>query len=78
LSNATTKSVKPPATVNEIFSAGSGNLLLLSTPTSVILYDIQQRQTVAEINTPPVKYIVWSSDHNQVALLSKHSTFLKI
>ncbi|RGB25538.1 coatomer WD associated region-domain-containing protein [Rhizophagus diaphanus] len=73
LSNTTTKSVKPPATVNEIFSAGSSNLLLLSTPTSVILYDIQQRQTVAEINTPPVKYIVWSSDHNQVALLSKHT-----
>jgi len=75
LSNSTTKSVKAPATVNEIFSAGSSNLLLLSTSTSVILYDIQQRQTVAEINTPPVKYVVWSSDHNQVALFSKHSTF---
>ncbi|CAG8443593.1 6189_t:CDS:10 [Acaulospora morrowiae] len=73
LSNVTTKSVKPPAIVNEIFSAGSSNLLLLSTPTSVILYDIQQRQTVAEISTPPVKYVVWSSEHTQVALLSKHT-----
>ncbi|CAG8819946.1 19700_t:CDS:10, partial [Gigaspora margarita] len=73
LSNATTKSVKPSATVNEIFNAGSSNLLLLSTPTSVILYDIQQRQVVSEINTPPVKYVVWSSDHSQVALLGKHT-----
>ncbi|CAG8636627.1 6826_t:CDS:10, partial [Racocetra fulgida] len=73
LSNATTKSVKPSATVNEIFNAGSSNLLLLSTPTSVILYDIQQRQIVSEVNTPPVKYVVWSSDHSQVALLSKHT-----
>ncbi|CAG8542349.1 5895_t:CDS:10, partial [Diversispora eburnea] len=73
LSNTTTKSLKPPASVNEIFNAGSSNLLLLSTQNSVILYDIQQRQTIAEINTPPVKYVVWSSDHNQVALLSKHT-----
>ncbi|CAJ0755331.1 24382_t:CDS:10 [Entrophospora sp. SA101] len=73
LSNSTTKSIKPPTTVNDIFSAGSGNLLLMSTPTSVILYDIQQRQSVAEITTPPVKYVVWSSDYNQVVLLSKHT-----
>ncbi|KAG9287253.1 hypothetical protein G9A89_008883 [Geosiphon pyriformis] len=32
-----------------------------------------QRQTIAEINTPPVKYVVWSSDQGQVALLSKHT-----
>ncbi|KAL1918268.1 uncharacterized protein VTP21DRAFT_2928 [Calcarisporiella thermophila] len=72
LSNATTKSVKPPAQVNEIFYAGTGNLLL-STPNSVILYDIQQRKTLAELSTPPVKYVVWSADMNMVALLSKHT-----
>ncbi|CAJ0639193.1 15708_t:CDS:10, partial [Entrophospora sp. SA101] len=77
LSNSTTKSIKPPTTVNDIFSAGSGNLLLMSTPTSVILYDIQQRQSVAEITTPPVKYVVWSSDYNQVVLLSKHTERLQ-
>ncbi|CAG8565874.1 7824_t:CDS:10 [Paraglomus occultum] len=73
LSNQTTKTIKPPATVNEIFSAGSGNLLLLSTPQSVILYDIQQRQTLNEITMPFAKYVFWSSDHSQVALLSKHT-----
>ncbi|CAG8582649.1 3224_t:CDS:10 [Ambispora gerdemannii] len=73
LTNIVTKAIKPPATVNEIFNAGSSNLLLLSTSTSVILYDIQQRQTVGEINTPPVKYVIWSADHSQVALLSKHT-----
>lgn len=72
LSNAVTKTIKPPATVNDIFYGGTGSLLL-STPTSVILYDIQQRQTLSEITTPPVKYIVWSTDMQLVALLSKHT-----
>ena len=47
--------------------------LILSSATSVVLYDIQQQKTLAEINTPPVKYVVWSADGSLVALLSKHS-----
>ncbi|KAG0232011.1 hypothetical protein BGW42_008522 [Actinomortierella wolfii] len=72
LQNNSTKSFKTPAIVNEIFYAGTGQLLL-STPTSVILFDIQQRRTIAEVTTPPVKYVVWSSDMAYVALLSKHT-----
>ncbi len=37
------------------------------------LFDVQQRSTVAELSTPPIKYVVWSSDMNRVALLSKHA-----
>ncbi|OZJ05293.1 hypothetical protein BZG36_01950 [Bifiguratus adelaidae] len=72
LSNTVTKSFKTPTQVNEIFYAGTSNLLL-ATPNSVILYDVQQRRTIAEINTPPVKYVIWSNDMSMVALLSKHT-----
>ena len=72
LQNNSTKSFKAPSVVNEIFYAGTGQLLL-STPTSVILYDIQQRRTISEVTTPPVKYVVWSADMSYVALLSKHT-----
>lgn len=57
---------------NEIFYGGTASLIL-SSPTAVVLYDIQQQKTIAEITTPPVKYVVWSADGSLVALLSKHS-----
>ncbi|KAF9585928.1 hypothetical protein BGW38_010979 [Lunasporangiospora selenospora] len=72
LQNNSTKSFKTPSVVNEIFYAGTGQLLL-STPTSVILFDIQQRRIISEVTTPPVKYVVWSADMSHVALLSKHT-----
>lgn len=72
LQNNSTKSFKTPSMVNEIFYAGTGQLLL-STPTSVILFDIQQRKVISEVTTPPVKYVVWSADMSYMALLSKHT-----
>ena len=72
MTGAVVKSIKPPVQTNEIFYGGTASLILSST-SSVVLYDIQQQKTIAELNTPPVKYIVWSQDASQVALLSKHS-----
>ena len=66
------KSIKPTVQTNEIFYGGTASLILSST-TSVVLYDIQQQKTVAEVNSPPVKYVVWSADGSLVALMSKHS-----
>ncbi|KAH9989662.1 coatomer subunit alpha-2 [Russula vinacea] len=63
LTGAVVKSIKPPVQTNEIFYGGTASLILSST-SSV---------TIAELNTPPVKYIVWSQDGSQVALLSKHT-----
>ncbi|KAJ7835621.1 coatomer WD associated region-domain-containing protein [Mycena leptocephala] len=40
---------------------------------SVVLYDIQQQKTLAEVNSPPVKYVVWSNNGSLVALMSKHT-----
>ncbi|KAF8512519.1 coatomer subunit alpha-2 [Hysterangium stoloniferum] len=72
LSNSITKTIKPPVQTNDIFYGGTASLLL-SSPTAVLLYDIQQQKVLAEIASPPVKYVVWSTDGMFVALLSKHT-----
>lgn len=75
LSNSITKSIKCPVQTNDIFYGGTASLLL-STGTQVILYDIQQQKILAELSTPPVKYVVWNNDGNMVALLSKHTIMI--
>ncbi|KAI0064361.1 coatomer subunit alpha-2 [Artomyces pyxidatus] len=72
LTGSVVKSIKPPVQTNEIFYGGTASLILSST-SSVVLYDIQQQKTIAELNSPPVKYVMWSQDNSQVALLSKHT-----
>ncbi|KAJ7064892.1 coatomer subunit alpha-2 [Mycena amicta] len=72
LANSVVKTIKPPVQTNEIFYGGTASLILSSTST-VVLYDIQQQKTIAEINSPPVKYVVWSNDGALVALMSKHT-----
>lgn len=42
----------------------------------VVLFDVQQRITLGELSTPFVKYVVWSKDMAQVALLSKHAIII--
>jgi coatomer protein complex subunit alpha (xenin) len=72
LSNSTTKSIKPPTNINEIYYGGVGSLLLCAS-SSTILYDIQQKKTISELAVPGVKYVVWSNDGLHAALLSKHN-----
>ncbi|KAF9448057.1 coatomer subunit alpha-2 [Macrolepiota fuliginosa MF-IS2] len=72
LSNSAVKTIKPPVQTNEIFYGGTACLILSST-SSVVLYDIQQQKTIAELNSQPVKYVVWSNDGTLVALMSKHT-----
>jgi coatomer protein complex subunit alpha (xenin) len=72
LSNTITKTIKAPVQTNEIFYGGTASLILSST-NAVVLYDIQQQKILAELTTPPVKYVIWNADGSTVALLSKHS-----
>lgn len=72
LKNENTKQFKPPANVVDIFYAGTKNLMM-ATPTSVVLFDTELRQTVSELNVNGVRYTVWSPDMSLVALLSKHT-----
>ena len=77
LSNNIIKTVKCPVQTNDIFYGGTASLILSSTA-SVALFDIQQQKVLAELTTPPVKYVVWSTDGNNVALLSKHSKLCRV
>ncbi|KAG6828096.1 hypothetical protein H0H92_009251 [Tricholoma furcatifolium] len=72
LSNTVVKAIKAPIVTNEIFYGGTASLILSSTA-SVVLYDIQQGKTLAEINSAPIKYVVWSADNSLVALMGKHT-----
>ncbi|GAB7346663.1 hypothetical protein MBLNU459_g1792t1 [Dothideomycetes sp. NU459] len=72
LSNSTTKTIKPPHGTVDVYFGGTGCLLLI-TPTTVYLYDIQQKKQLAELAVNGVKYVVWSTDGLYAALLSKHN-----
>ncbi|KAK7532834.1 coatomer WD associated region-domain-containing protein [Phyllosticta citribraziliensis] len=72
LSGSTTKTIKPPPGTVDIYFGGTGCLLLI-TPASVVLYDIQQKKHLAELAVPGVKYVIWSNDGLHAALLSKHN-----
>ena len=72
LSNSTTKSFKSPSGTTDITYGGTGCLLLV-TPTTVVLYDIQQKKQLAELSVAGVKYVSWSNDGLYAALLSKHN-----
>ncbi|KAL2033546.1 hypothetical protein VTO58DRAFT_104260 [Aureobasidium pullulans] len=72
LQNSTTKTIKPPLGTVDVYFGGTGCLLLI-TPTTVVLYDIQQKKQLAELAVNGVKYVVWSSDGLYAALLSKHN-----
>ncbi len=66
------KKVQVPS-CEEIFYAGTGSLLLRDAE-GVTLFDVQQKRSLATVKIPKVKYVVWSSDANHVALLAKHGT----
>nr|GMD96241.1 coatomer subunit alpha-1-like [Ipomoea batatas] len=65
------KSILPMAT-DAIFYAGTGNLLCRAED-RVMIFDLQQRIVLGDLQTPFIRYIVWSQDMESVALLSKHS-----
>ncbi|KAJ7522181.1 hypothetical protein O6H91_19G086400 [Diphasiastrum complanatum] len=73
LRNEVTKKCTAPAgTTDAIFYAGTG-MLLCRSEDKVILFDATQKTVLTDINTPFVKYVVWSNDMELIALLSKHT-----
>uniref|UniRef100_A0A2K5S7W9 COPI coat complex subunit alpha n=1 Tax=Cebus imitator TaxID=2715852 RepID=A0A2K5S7W9_CEBIM len=71
LKNEITKKVQVP-NCDEIFYAGTGNLLLRDAD-SITLFDVQQKRTLASVKISKVKYVIWSADMSHVALLAKHA-----
>ncbi|PWA54581.1 coatomer subunit alpha-1 [Artemisia annua] len=72
LKNEIVKKSGLPITTDSIFYAGTGNLLCRAED-RVVIFDLQQRTVLGSLQTPFVKYIVWSNDMETVALLSKHA-----
>ncbi|KAI4375695.1 hypothetical protein MLD38_013534 [Melastoma candidum] len=75
LSNEVVKKSGLPAPADAIFYAGTGNLLCRAED-RVYIFDMQQRLVLGELQTPFIKYIVWSNDMETVALLSKHAIII--
>lgn len=71
LKNEIVKKCELPVPIDAIFYAGTGSLLCRAED-KVFIFDLQQRTTQGELQTPFVKYVVWSSNMESVALLSKH------
>ncbi|KAL9687190.1 hypothetical protein QQ045_031588 [Rhodiola kirilowii] len=71
LKNEIVKKSALPVAADAIFYAGTGNLLC-RTDDRVVIFDLQQRLVLGDLQTPFVKYVVWSNDTESVALLSKH------
>ncbi|MED6124238.1 hypothetical protein PIB30_057184 [Stylosanthes scabra] len=75
LKNETVKKSALPIATDAIFYAGTGNLLCRSED-RVAIFDLQQRIVLGELQTPFIKYVVWSNDMEHVALLSKHAIII--
>ncbi|XP_065175789.1 coatomer subunit alpha-like [Sycon ciliatum] len=72
LKNETTKSLPAPAGTVSMHFAGTGQVLL-SDAESVTLYDVHQKQSLANVRNNRLRYVVWSANMAYVALLTKHT-----
>ncbi|KAL2927244.1 Coatomer subunit alpha-1 [Bienertia sinuspersici] len=72
LKNETVKKSPLPIATDAIFYAGTGNLICRAED-KVVVFDLQQRMILGDLQTPFVKYVIWSNDMQSVALLSKHA-----
>lgn len=75
LKNEVVKKSLLPFAADAIFYAGTGNLLCRAED-RVVIFDLQQRLVLGDLQTPFVKYVVWSNDMESVALLSKHAIII--
>ena len=62
------KKVTPPLPgIDGLFPTGTSGRVLLKSEDRVMLYDLQARKTLAELQVARVKYVVWSKDYSSVA-----------
>eukprot|EP00602_Paraphysomonas_sp_CaronLab_P003921 CAMPEP_0185017118 /NCGR_PEP_ID=MMETSP1103-20130426/76_1 /TAXON_ID=36769 /ORGANISM="Paraphysomonas bandaiensis, Strain Caron Lab Isolate" /LENGTH=1209 /DNA_ID=CAMNT_0027546379 /DNA_START=137 /DNA_END=3767 /DNA_ORIENTATION=- len=66
----------PVAGVDNMFYGGANGRVILKTEDRVLLFDVQARRVISELQVPRVKYVVWNHDFSYVALFSKHQLVL--
>uniref|UniRef100_A0A1J3GEB0 Coatomer subunit alpha-2 n=1 Tax=Noccaea caerulescens TaxID=107243 RepID=A0A1J3GEB0_NOCCA len=72
LQNKVVKTRSLPMPTNAIFYAGTA-VLLCTNEDKACMYDLVRDAVLGELQFPGVRSIVWSTDMESVALLSKHS-----
>jgi hypothetical protein len=72
LKNDTVKKIILRIATNVIFHAGNGKLLC-GGKDGVVMFDLQQKIVLGDMETSFIRYVVWSSDMESVALFSKNS-----
>ncbi|EPS70817.1 hypothetical protein M569_03938, partial [Genlisea aurea] len=75
LNNELVKKSDLPIAADAIFYAGTGNLLCRSED-RVVIFDLQQKVILGDLQAPSVRYVVWSPDMESVSLLCKHSIII--
>jgi coatomer subunit alpha len=77
MDNETTKRVQPPVpTVDCMFDGGASGRLILRADDRAILFEVQSRRVLAEINAPKLKNVIWSPDGSKVVLLCKYTVII--
>lgn len=66
------KSTPPLAGIDNLFFAGVAGRIIFRSDERLMLYDLQARKVVSELQVPRVKYVEWNADFSMVALVSKH------
>lgn len=72
LNNDSSKAIKLPEMIHDMFYAGTGNVLLAGS-NSVSLYDLQKQTQLAELQTMSLRYVFWNASMSLVALVGKHT-----
>ncbi|KAL6957095.1 hypothetical protein U1Q18_046014 [Sarracenia purpurea var. burkii] len=75
LKNEVVKKSSLPITADAIFYAGTGNLLCRAED-RVVIFDLQQRIVLGDLQTPFVKYIVWSNDMESSGAWDDNGVFI--
>jgi len=77
LQNETTKRVAPPiASIDAILEGGTSGRVLLRGEDRVVLFEVQSRRVLGELNAPKLKFVVWSPNGDKVALVCKFGVII--
>eukprot|EP01117_Protostelium_nocturnum_P001657 TRINITY_DN1202_c0_g1_i1.p1 TRINITY_DN1202_c0_g1~~TRINITY_DN1202_c0_g1_i1.p1 ORF type:complete len:1246 (-),score=287.08 TRINITY_DN1202_c0_g1_i1:71-3808(-) len=73
--NEEVKKITPGGTVDRVYPAPSG-FLILQSEDNLSLYDLQAKKSVAEMTAAEVKYVFWSRDRNPLVALISEDTLI--
>lgn len=77
LNNETTKRVAPPVpNVEMLLDGGASGRVILKAEDRAVLFEVQSRRVLGELQATKLKSVVWSPDHSKVALVCKYGVVI--